>query len=64
MFSSHFISVVLSSDDEDSCNFSQHCSPAAQTLVTVEDAVIKGQSPQEAKQQEGLDMEGMQVGRM
>ncbi|XP_037645923.1 sentrin-specific protease 7 isoform X1 [Sebastes umbrosus] len=40
--------IVLSSDDEESGDVPQHCSPVAHTLVTVEDALIQGQSPLEA----------------
>lgn len=56
-------SVVLSSDDEESGDVPQHCSPAAHTLVTVEDALIQGQSPLEAlvKLHEASDI---QVSRM
>lgn len=56
------VSVVLSSDDEESCDISQHCNPAVQTLVTVEDAEMQGQPPQEDRQQEASDIEDMQVG--
>ncbi|XP_044072715.1 sentrin-specific protease 7 isoform X2 [Siniperca chuatsi] len=55
--------IVLSSDDEERGDVPQHCSPAVHTLVTVEDAVIQGQSPQEAvaKQQETSDMQVLRV---
>ncbi|XP_054470966.1 sentrin-specific protease 7 isoform X2 [Anoplopoma fimbria] len=52
--------IVLSSDDEESGD------PASNTLVTVEDAVIQGQSPQEAvaKQLEASDIGDVQVLRV
>uniref|UniRef100_A0A8P4GIS4 Si:dkey-100n23.3 n=1 Tax=Dicentrarchus labrax TaxID=13489 RepID=A0A8P4GIS4_DICLA len=54
--------IVLSSDDEESCDVPQHCSPALHTLVTVEEAVIQAQSPKAvAKQQEASHIEDMQV---
>ncbi|KAA8587952.1 hypothetical protein FQN60_001146 [Etheostoma spectabile] len=55
--------IVLSSDDEESGNVSQRCSAVAETLVTVEDTVIQGQSSQNAlaKRQEASDMQDMQV---
>ncbi|TDH06723.1 hypothetical protein EPR50_G00116170 [Perca flavescens] len=55
--------IVLSSDDEESGNVPQRCSPAAQRLITVEDAVIQGQSSQEAvaKRQEASDIQDMKV---
>ncbi|XP_076603385.1 uncharacterized protein LOC143330586 isoform X2 [Chaetodon auriga] len=55
--------IVLSSDDEESCDARQPCSPAVQTLVTVEDTVIQRQSPQQdvAKPKEASDTEDMQV---
>ncbi|XP_070770637.1 sentrin-specific protease 7 [Enoplosus armatus] len=58
--------IVLSSDDEESGDVPQHCSPAVHTLVTVEDSVIQGQSPREAvaKQQEASDIHDMEVLRV
>ncbi|XP_031148601.1 sentrin-specific protease 7 isoform X1 [Sander lucioperca] len=55
--------IVLSSDDEESGNVPQRCSPAAQRLITVGDTVIQGQSSQEAvaKRQEASDIQDMQV---
>lgn len=57
------ISVVLSSDDEESSDIPQHCSPAVDTQVTVEDTVKQGQASQEAdtNQQEATDVHDMQV---
>lgn len=62
-----FVLVVLSSDDEDegekSCDVPQCCSQGVHTLVSEEDAVIQGESPQEAKQQEEVsDSEDTEVG--
>ena len=71
-----FISVVLSSDDEEEEEEEEEeggdadadadtapCSPAVQTLVPVEDALVEVQSPQKAedKEQEASDLEDMQV---
>ncbi|XP_070832418.1 sentrin-specific protease 7 isoform X3 [Chaetodon trifascialis] len=55
--------IVLSSDDEESCDAPQPCSPAVHALVTVEDTVIQSQSPQQdvAKPKEASDTEDMQV---
>nr|XP_046260206.1 sentrin-specific protease 7 isoform X2 [Scatophagus argus] len=55
--------IVLSSDDEESCDDSQHCSPA---LVTVEDTAVQGQSPQEAvtKEQKASHTEDLQLLRI
>ncbi|XP_073329720.1 uncharacterized protein [Pagrus major] len=57
--------IILSSDDEESCDVPRHCSPAVHTLVTVEDA-IQGQSPEgaAAEHQEASDMENMQLLRV
>lgn len=57
------ILVVLSSDDEESGDVPQHCSPTIHTLVTVEDTVIRGQSTQEvvAEQQGPSDIQDTQV---
>lgn len=60
-----FVLVVLSSDDEDdgekSCDVPQLCSQ--DTLVSVEDALIQGKSPQESKQQKEVsDSEDTEVG--
>lgn len=62
-----FVLVVLSSDDEDegekSCDVPQCCSQGVRTLVSEEDAVIQGESPQEAKRQEEVsDSEDTEVG--
>lgn len=62
-----FVLVVLSSDDETegekSRDVPQCCSQGVHTLVSVEDAVIQGKSPQEAKQQEeASDSEDTEVG--
>lgn len=55
--------IVLSSDDEESGDVPQHCSPVVHTLVTVEDALIRKQSPLEAvvKQQEASDIQVLRV---
>ncbi|XP_039674181.1 sentrin-specific protease 7 isoform X2 [Perca fluviatilis] len=55
--------IVLSSDDDESGNVPQRCSPAVQRLIAVEDTVIQGQSSQEAvaKRQEASDIQDMQV---
>lgn len=60
------ISVVLSSDDEESGDIPEHCSPAVRTLVTVKDTVIQGQASQEAvaDQKEATNIHDMQVGRV
>lgn len=57
------LSVVLSSDEEESCDVPQRCSPLAHTLLTVEDAVTQRQSQQDAlaKEQETSDLQDMQV---
>lgn len=57
---------MLSSDDEDGGDVPRHSGPAVQTLVTVEDAVMRGQSSQEAvaKQQEASAIEDMEVSRL
>ncbi|XP_069010300.1 uncharacterized protein [Embiotoca jacksoni] len=54
--------IVLSSDDEEG-GVSQRCSQVLCTLVTLGDAVIKGQSSQEgvAKQQQAPDIQDLQV---
>lgn len=62
-----FILVVLSSDDEDegvkSCDVPQRCSQGVHSLVSVQDAVIQGKSPQEAKHEEEVsDSEDTEVG--
>lgn len=62
-----FVLVVLSSDDEDdgekSCDVPQLCSQGVHTLVSVEDALIQGKSPQESKQQKEVsDSEDTEVG--
>ncbi|XP_049904227.1 sentrin-specific protease 7 isoform X1 [Epinephelus moara] len=55
--------IVLSSDDEDGGDVPRRSGPAVQTLGTVEDAVMRGQSSQEAvaKQQEASAIEDMEV---
>ncbi|XP_027147067.1 sentrin-specific protease 7 isoform X2 [Larimichthys crocea] len=55
--------IVLSSDEEESCDVPQRCSPLAHTLLTVEDAVTQRQSQQDAlaKEQETSDLQDMQV---
>lgn len=63
-----FVSVVLSSDEEEeegkkSFNVPQHCSQLVHALVPVEDSVMQGKSLQEAKEQEeASDSEDSEVG--
>ncbi|XP_030284561.1 uncharacterized protein LOC115588248 isoform X4 [Sparus aurata] len=54
--------IILSSDDEESSDVPQLCSPAVHTLVTLEDA-IQGQSPDGAgaEHQEASDLENVQL---
>lgn len=56
------VSVVLSSDDEEGGDVSRGCSQVC-TLVAVKDAVIKGQSSQEAEDKQ-QHTAGMQVSRV
>ncbi len=59
------VSVVLSSDEEESCDSLQHRSPTVHALVSMEDTVIQTQSSQEAetKLQTASDTQAMEVGR-